>query len=348
MSKDPAPKKVLPALNRRDFLKLSGLGIAGFFLPSRINFQLNEPQQQGRVVDPVVTEYEAPSFDTNKVRDYWKDMVFPITEVTIGDAEPAFNRIWYAIGSEGFVHSGGVQPVQTRLNAPELEIPPEGFLAEVTVPYTDAHFGPEQRIPVGYRYYYETTHWIIALVYNQQNEPWYHVREDKWDNEYFVPASHLRRVPEEELTPLSPDVPPFAKRLEVRTAEQAVIAYEWDRPVFMTRAATGARFSNGNFATPPGRHMTFHKRPSRHMAAGNLAFNGYDLPGVPWICYFTKSGISFHGTFWHNNFGRPRSHGCVNLTPQAAKWIYRWTLPSVPPSIQDVYVDSGTVVDVLG
>ncbi len=178
-------------------------------------------------------------------------------------------------------------------------------------------------------------------------EPWYHILEDQWNEDVYVPARHLRVVPANELTPISPDIHPVAKRLEVRTAEQVVIAYELDRPVFMTRAATGGQFYNGDFSTPPGRFITFHKRPSRHMAAGNLAYDGYDLPGVPWISFFTETGISFHGTYWHNNFGHPRSHGCVNLTPKAAKWIYRWTVPVVLPDQLDVYENYGTIVDVI-
>ena len=93
--------------------------------------------------------------------------------------------------------------------------------------------------------------------------------------------------------------------------------------------------------------MTFHKRPSRHMAAGNLAANGYDLPGVPWVIYFTEEGIAIHGTFWHNDFGRPRSHGCINVAPHVAKWIYRWTNPEVPVHAQSVYKSYGTVLDVI-
>ncbi len=61
------------------------------------------------------------------------------------------------------------------------------------------------------------------------------------------------------------------------------------------------------------------------MAAGDIASNGFDLPGVPWVLYITESGISFHGTYWHNDYGRPHSHGCINLAPQAAKWLFRWT-----------------------
>ena len=57
----------------------------------------------------------------------------------------------------------------------------------------------------------------------------------------------------------------------------------------------------------------------------------YVLPGVPWCSFFTGTGIALHGTYWHNDFGDPRSHGCVNLPNSAAKFLYRWTSPTVPP-----------------
>jgi lipoprotein-anchoring transpeptidase ErfK/SrfK len=94
--------------------------------------------------------------------------------------------------------------------------------------------------------------------------------------------------------------------------------------------------------------MTNRKRPSRHMAAGDPAApNSYDLPGIPWVSYLTKSGISFHGTYWHNDFGKPRSHGCVNLSPTAAKWVYRWTQPVVPFDQVFFDDDTGTSVQIM-
>ena len=155
-------------LSRREFLKLGGLGTAGLFLTPLTDFQNLVPDQQGRVIDERVSVYELPSFGAKKIKDYWKDMVFPITEVTIGDVEPAYNRIWYRLRQEGYVHSGSIQPVKTQLNQPVSDLPTQGALAEVTVPYTDAHRGASKVFPFGYRYYYETTHWIIGLVYNQQ------------------------------------------------------------------------------------------------------------------------------------------------------------------------------------
>jgi hypothetical protein len=233
------------------------------------------------------------------------------------------------------------------LNETTTEIPEGGMLAEVTVPYTDAFVNPGKGQVFAYRFYYETTHWVVKAVYDNSGSAWYAVLDDKWDFIYYVPSNHLRLIPKEEFSLISPHIPPTLKRLDVRLREQVLIAYEAEQPVFMARVATGAKFRDGDFSTKPGWYSTFHKRSSRHMAAGNLAANGYDLPGVPWISYFTESGVSFHGTFWHNNYGRPRSHGCVNLTPQAAKWIYRWTLPHVPPEEQMLYEEMGTLIRIV-
>ena len=200
---------------------------------------------------------------------------------------------------------------------------------------------------VVYRFYYDTIYWITEIIQDANGEVWYGVLDDKWKFTHYVLASHLHIIPENELSPLSPGIPLDQKRIEVHTTEQVVIAYERDKPVFMSKAATGAAFRDGNHYTPAGRHITFCKRPCRHMAAGDLASNGYDLPGVPWICYITENGVAFHGTYWHNDFGKQRSHGCINLPPQAARWIYRWTQPEVPPFEQQVYVNYGTTVDVI-
>jgi len=338
---------VTDSLTRRDFLKLSGLGFFGFFTPPLMRPHNLLTNQQGRVIYNSIESYDRPSLSGKVVKQYWKDTVIPITEVTIGDGEPDYNRVWYRLENNGYAHSGGIQPVRTLINQPIADIPRGGQLAEVTVPFTDAVWEVGSYEQVAYRFYFETTHWVIGMTQAPDGSHWYRVLDDKWELVLYVPTRHIRLIPPSELSLLSPDLPPEAKRLEVRTKEQMTIAYEWDRPVFVARTATGAEFSNGIFYTPPGRHKTFHKRPSRHMATGNLANNGFDLPGIPWVSYITESGIAFHGTYWHNDYGKPRSHGCINLTSQAAKWVYRWSLPSVIPNEQYAYDESATKVDVI-
>jgi len=337
------------SVSRREFLKLAQLSVASLCLTSLNGFVDLNPDLLGRVTAGKVYSYQEPSLNSLNLKTYYKDTVLPIYEVTVGDGEPKHNRVWYRIGQGEFVHSGSIQPVKTRVNPVVEEIPETGVLAEVSVPFTEARWSPGKDQSFAYRFYYESTFWVTAALQDESGEWWYRVPDDKWINlTYYVLAKHLRVIPAEELTPLSPEIPYPSKRIEVRLADQVVIAYEMDHPIYMARAATGTQYSRGKFLTPTGRFRTFYKTPYRHMAAGDLAADGYDLPGVPWVCSFTEKGVALHGTYWHNDYGRPRSHGCVNLTPGAAKWFYRWTVPITPPDQQSAYNYFGTILDVIG
>jgi len=337
--------------SRRDFLKLSGFGLLGLVLPTHLLnsfFQDAFDTQQGRVTSRLIWLYDKPSFDANRVRMYWRDSVLPISNVTISNDATAYNRIWYEIGNEEYAYSGTIQPVRTVLNTPTTNIPTTGVLGEVSVPFTDAHFQANVESPVAYRIYYETTHWIMSTAINPSDgKIWYQVLDDKWNKLYYAPGEHIRLIPDNELAPLSTNIPDTDKKIQVRLNDQLVFAYENGNPIFVTRAATGETFSNGIYSTPTGSFMTYHKRPTRHMAAGDITANGFDLPGVPWVMYITEAGISLHGTYWHNDFGHPKSHGCVNLTPAAAKWFFRWTSPVVKPNEQFAYKDKGTLVEIV-
>ena len=344
--------------SRRDFLKLTGLGLFSLLFPNATKTHAASglaapfsvlPDQEGRVASESIQVYAAPSFDAEVVDEHWLDILLPIIDITVSADVEAHNRIWYQVAEKGFVYSGSIQPVLTRLNRPVYEHPAGGRLAEVSVPYSDARREPDDDAELAYRLYYETTHWVVETIVNEtNNKVWYLLRDDKWgDEKYYVLASHLRLIPAEELTPISPDVPDYLKRIDVDLKNQLVIAYENNRPVYATRASTGTRFAGGKYYTPAGSFSTYYKRPSRHMATDNLASSGYDLPGVPWVLYITKGGISFHGTYWHNDFGAPRSHGCINLSPQSAKWLYRWTNPNVPPEKEFIHTYTGTHVEIF-
>ncbi|WP_054520358.1 L,D-transpeptidase [Thermanaerothrix daxensis] len=347
----------LPPLTRREFLRWCAGGLLALvswpwwrlpahpgkvFAPQDFNLSL------GRIIPPKTEGFDRPSFSGNIRKTYWRDLVLPITGVTLGDDTSSHNRIWYLLNDEAYVHSGEVQPVALMPQPVETEIPPQGRLFEVSVPYTDALWNPRLTWSLAYRLYYGCTFWVTQVLQDDKGQWWYRIADDKWPVSYFVRAPHLRAVSPEAVAPLSPQVPAEQKRIEVRLADQVVIAWEGERPVFAARAATGARFHDGDYRTPPGRYQTHRKRPSRHMAAGDRAApNSYDLPGVPWVSYLMDNGISFHGTYWHNDFGRPRSHGCINLSPQDALWIYRWTHPTVPLDFPYFVADTGTLVIVV-
>ena len=336
-------------LSRRDFLKLGGYGLIGMILPgaSLTHLQPDDfSNLQGRVIDRTVWSYDAPDFKSTRRKLYWHDLVIPISNLTISADESAHNRIWYELEDGSYLYSGNIQPVRTILNQPQ-PISLKGALGEVSVPFTDARIEADPYTEVVYRLYYETVHWVKAsAVHPVDGSTWYYLLDDKKNQYYYVPAEHIRLIPDLELAPLSQEIPPEQKRVEVRLGEQILLAYERDTLVFATRTSTGGRLRSGTYTTPDGDFITFHKRPTRHMAAGDLAASGFDLPGVPWVLYITNSGISFHGTYWHNDFGRPRSHGCINLTPQAAKWLYRWTNPTVAADKELAYGYVGTKVEI--
>ena len=300
---------------------------------------------QARIINRTVWSFEEPNANSKRVKLYWHDLVVPITNTTVSEDEAAYNRVWYELEDGGYAYSGGIQPVRTILNTPQ-QIPTRGTLGEVSVPYTDAYLQPDAKSDFAYRLYYETVHWVIRAEDSADGSVWYRLLDDKFEQHYYVPAKDIRLIPTEDLTPLSPDIPIEYKRVEVRLDEQLLLAYENGRAVFATRISTGGKRLSGTYTTPVGNFITYHKRPTRHMANGDIASNGFDYPGVPWVLYITESGISFHGTYWHNDYGIPHSHGCINMTPQAAKWLYRWTMPTVPPEKYVVHGYTGTKVEI--
>jgi lipoprotein-anchoring transpeptidase ErfK/SrfK len=183
-------------------------------------------------------------------------------------------------------------------------------------------------------------------VNNPEKSIWYEVYDGFLRLSLYIKASDMRLVPDDELNSLSADIPEASKYILVDTRVQLVTAFEDDIPVLVARCSSGAKGTR----TPAGEFQTFHKGSTIHMANDGEAGagGGYDLPGVPWVSFFTGTGIAFHGTYWHNNFGQPLSHGCVNLSPADAKFIYRWTRPVVPPGTQYLYSPGkGTRVKVV-
>lgn len=104
------------------------------------------------------------------------------------------------------------------------------------------------------------------------------------------------------------------KYILVVLSEQRVYAYENGQLVRSTLASTGLPGT----PTVRGTFSIYAKYGAQLMTGP-----GYYLPNVPYVMYFYK-GYSLHGTYWHNNFGQPMSHGCVNLPTGEAAWLYNW------------------------
>jgi len=104
------------------------------------------------------------------------------------------------------------------------------------------------------------------------------------------------------------------KRIQLDLSEQTLTAYEGDTVVLTALVSTGVQ----RHPTPVGEYKILRKVRIQAMSGPD-----YYVPNVEFVSYFLD-GYSIHGTYWHDNFGHPMSHGCVNMRTEDAKWIYEW------------------------
>jgi lipoprotein-anchoring transpeptidase ErfK/SrfK len=249
---------------------------------------------------------------------------------------PQYNPYWYRIDG-GYIHRGHVQRIEFRPpNEPLISIPEGGLWGEVTVPYTRTFWRNRETgwVPL-YRLYFESVHWIKGVCENPDGMVWYSLFDPKNDSTYYVPAADVRPIATTEYTPIARDVPAGEKRIVVSIAEQTLTAYEGDEEVLRTLISSGVPSlepppeGEPPTDTPKGSWRIQLKTPSRHMGNGRLTsdYEAYELPGVPWTMAFHQDGYALHGSYWHNNFGRQMSHGCINMRNVDALWLFRWSDP---------------------
>ena len=303
---------------------------------------VSPPTPLGRIATWGV-EIRAEAKRTAKlVRTAKRDEVLRLYKQGPGDALMSHNSVWYET-QDGYAYSSWVQPVEDVKNVPEPERAVGKFWGEVTVPYSDPRAAPDPKARAGTRLYYTSVFRVIGAAMGTDGQWWYRLQDGYgWGPGPYVPASHLRRIDPSELTPIAPGVK--NKRIEVNLKEQTIMAYENDRPVLTSRVASGF----GSFRTPSGAHTVLFKNAASRMTGG-VGADFYDLPGVPFPTYITWKGVAIHGAYWHNDFGRPRSHGCLNVPAPVARWFWRWTTPNAPYDAALYYTPkdaTGTVVKV--
>ena len=181
----------------------------------------------------------------------------------------------------------------------------------------------------------------VGGVVDRDGKSWYKIVFDEWirypdriQGDRYISADYVRALYDEGVRDL-PDgqKATTTKRIVVNRTEQMLYAYE-DGILFMkTSISTGVELN----PTPRGTFTIYKKTPSRYMQGPipGISDQFWDLPGVPWNLYFSKQGAAIHGTYWHNNFGKPSSHGCVNLSPADAKRLYTWADLGAQVVVQD-------------
>jgi hypothetical protein len=355
-------------MNRRNFLQLAGLSTGMALLKPYIGWKFQAPafpeaEKLGRICVGKVDMRSRPSVNAPSVGILYQDAVIVWLREVVGEAPLGRVSCRWVETPEGYVYAPSVQPVVNQPAEPVNNLPTfgaeKGMWAEVCVPYVDVVLAnPPARSPWFEnapmpRLYYSQIMWIDGLKTTEDGRTLYQVNEKygTLGDIFWADAQGFRSLTEEEVAPIHPEVE--NKRIEVNVDYQTLSCFENDREVYYCQISSGGKWdAEGNvvdkWSTPIGPHPIWRKLISIHMLGGTTGA-GYDLPGIGWTCLFSGEGVAIHSTFWHNDFGSVRSHGCVNASPEDAKWIWRWTLPEVTyhPGDKTVQMPGGTIVKVV-
>jgi lipoprotein-anchoring transpeptidase ErfK/SrfK len=359
-------------ISRREFLQSAGIGLSGLVLPAWLVESARaetapapplpdfpQAEQLGRVIGGRVPLKLRPDIDSQDVAFVNDDDVLPWLSEVVGK-RPLWYSQRFVETPQGYVYAPNVQRVRNLPNKPLKAMPsPDGFWAEVTVPYVDlALANPPARSPwlkngAKPRLYYSQVMFVDQMKRDESGAVWYHVKEKygTFGDIFWAAAAAFRPVTADEIKPISPEI--ADKRVVVNLLEQSLTCLENGREVYFCRVSTGGKWDkDGNpsqdWATPLGAHSIWRKLVSVHMTGGSSG-GGYDLSGIGWTTLFSGNGVAVHSTFWHNSYGIPKSHGCVNAQPEDAKWVFRWTTPGVPYAAGDVTISGSgsTKVEVV-
>lgn len=362
-------------ITRREFIKGSLFGLGGLLIsPNQIQNSMpisptafTWPKGKlGRVTRGKVDVKAKPGPDSTTVKVLYEDAVVQWITERIG--EPNIYRgncrRWVET-PEGYIYSPDLQPVLNNPNVPLKELPIQngikGMWAEVTVPLTQGLLANppaksellKQHGTSPFYLYYSQIFWIddIRVV---EGATQYRVTEKHGSpgDIFWADATAFKPILEADFKPIHPGVD--EKRVVINLTYQSLSCFEGKREVYYCRISSGAKFDAAgkavdSWSTPVGLYHTISRKfASLHMANGTRA-SGYELFGVSWTSIFASGGVAIHSTYWHNNYGMPMSHGCVNATPDDARWIFLWSQPVVlydPGKIEITSYD-GTKVQVI-
>lgn len=122
------------------------------------------------------------------------------------------------------------------------------------------------------------------------------------------------------------------KWIDVNITKQTLMLYEGTKPVYATLVSTGeAGLASAETTTATRRGIfRIHTKHVTATMASDESGEEFELRDVPYVQYFDTDGYALHGAYWHDRFGTPKSHGCINLAPEDARRIFHWTDPQVP------------------
>ena len=260
-----------------------------------------------RVVNRTYTQ-NAPNGRYLQLLDNW-DTWLGVRETRVVNGET-----WYRVGGDRWVYGDDTEKAEiSPLRGYHFNSPQTGQFAFVVADPATVYRSPSQSAAQAGQLKRYTPVFVTS-----HTSGWLQLGSQGW-----VPNEDVRLV---RTTARPENVGAEDKWIDVDLTNQTVAAYEGDKMVWATLVSTGKEPT----PTKTGVFYIYEKKIGEFMAGGWADHDPYILEEVPWTMYFTER-YALHGAYWHDQFGEVRSHGCVNLTPEDAKFLFTWTGPVLPP-----------------
>jgi len=186
---------------------------------------------------------------------------------------------------------------------------PFGWLLHAFQPRSEPAAAAAEGAPELQRYHFVE---IFDVAHGSDGALWYDVGDGRWVRYHALALTTWRERPG--------DVGADEYRVDVDLTQQTFAAYEGDRMVYAGLISSGLP----RWPTRLGLYSVWSRHVTTRMSGGVVGDDYYYIEEVPHTMYFDGE-IALHGAYWHDDFGRPKSHGCVNMPPRAAEWIYHWS-----------------------
>jgi len=238
--------------------------------------------------------------------------------VSVKDEIQIDRHVWYRVGGEEYVLASDVVLASPStfhgIFVGQTYDPPLGFVVASHLNVRARPGVAPDNLPLSTLPRYE----VVNIVGQETMDGvWYQIGPDRYVNGAYV--SVVTALPRPS------GVSPDERWIAVNLSEQTLAAYEGDQMLFATLVSTGLPW----WPTPEGLFRIWVKIQAGKMSGGSVEQgNYYYLEDVPWIMYFHR-GYGLHAAYWHDGFGYPRSRGCINLSPQDARWLFDWASPSL-------------------
>ncbi len=287
---------------------------SGFASPKKPENSLLDRAWYARLRDNI-NIYTEPRHDAPIVRNVGDGFLF----VTLQAQVENNGEIWYRVNDGQYVYKDDLILVNaskfTGVEVLRQPVRPFGWFVAESRPSAEPGGEPSmafERLP---RY---TFFQVYAAAEDDEGWIWYNIGSGRWLKQTFASVV--------DVTPRPIGIGPDDFWVQVDLYEQNVSAYEGDRMVYATLVSSGLN----RWATNEGQFHVWDRWLTTPMDGAQGKIDYYDIEEVPYTMFFDE-GIALHGAYWHDRFGYKHSHGCVNMPPRDAEWVFLWSRQAPQP-----------------